>query len=399
MSATVKNQGGTAAGPFRFGFYFSTTSGITASSVYSGTACAYPNGLAAGVSMGCSGSVAIPSTLVAGSYYLVAWADDQSQVAESNDSNNTRPADSGMVALSGGTSPTFKIAVNTTTQTVTQGQATSFTLTVQSQNGFTTTVTPAALNLPTGYTSAAWNPLTVTPAANGSASSTLTINTSTATVAGTYTVTLRASAAGYTTQTLPVTVVVTQASASVNLSASTNCNGSNPEIYLSFVVSGGTEASFDLWRNGALYSGGNTGTTFANYGSATVAGQSYSYYVVVHLSSGATVTSNPVTATAPSNCGTALPTITSIVPNPVPLSGSSRTPVDIYGTGFASGGTLHFAWTVSGGGSSSRTDYVLVNSTHVQISIGTGSVASSGWTVQMINASGQASIAYPFSVQ
>jgi hypothetical protein len=107
---------------------------------------------------------------------------------------------------------------------------------------------------------------------------------------------------GGTGVTRTVTGTGTQA-ATVNLSASTTCHGSGPEIDLSFSLSGGTESTFDLYRNGALYSPSNIGTTFSNYGSKVVAGQTYSYYVVVHLTSGATVTSTPpVSVMAPTTC-------------------------------------------------------------------------------------------------
>jgi hypothetical protein len=89
--------------------------------------------------------------------------------------------------------------------------------------------------------------------------------------------------------------------APASLSYTTKCNGSSPEIDLSFTVSGGTETVFDIYRNGSLLYPSNTGTTFNNYGSL-VAGQTYSYYVIVHLTSGSTATSNTVNATAPTSC-------------------------------------------------------------------------------------------------
>jgi hypothetical protein len=106
--------------------------------------------------------------------------------------------------------PGFTVSTNTSSQTVTQGQSAGFTLTMQSVSGFHAVVTPAALKLPTGYLASGtgWNPLTVTPAANGSASSTLTVATSASTTPGTYIVTLQASATGYTTQTVTVTIIV-----------------------------------------------------------------------------------------------------------------------------------------------------------------------------------------------
>lgn len=131
----------------------------------------------------------------------------------------------------------FAISANTTSQTVTQGSNASFTLTVQSKNGFHAAVTPSALNLPTGYvvSGTAWNPPTVTPAANGTASSTLTVVTNSSTTPGTYNVTLQAAATGYTAQTLPVTIVVNQA-AGFAVSANTN----------SQTVTQGKNASFTL---------------------------------------------------------------------------------------------------------------------------------------------------------
>jgi hypothetical protein len=100
----------------------------------------------------------------------------------------------------------------------------------------------------------------------------------------------------------------------------------------------------------------------------------------------AQVTVNPIT-----------PTITSISPNPVPI-GPAET-ILISGTNFQTGGTLHFTWTVDGGGSDNRTDYTFIDSGDLLITINTGTVASTGWTVQMTNSSGPPSNVFPFSVQ
>jgi len=144
--------------------------------------------------------------------------------------------------------------------------------------------------------------------------------------------------------TANVTGTGTQTQTTVNLGATTTCHGSSPEIDLSFSVSGGTETTFDLYRNGTLLYPSNPGTTFSNYGSLT-AGQSYSYYVVVHLSGGGTATSNTVYATAPSNCAPL--TITSTGFNP---------PTATVGVGYAAqqamaatGGTLPYSWSIISG--------------------------------------------------
>ena len=99
ISLTVSNQGSVGAGAFRVGVYYSIDSVITTSDVFSGWFCSFPSGLAAGSSIGCDGSVAVPASLTPGLYYLGAIADDASTVVESNESNNARVADNGPINL------------------------------------------------------------------------------------------------------------------------------------------------------------------------------------------------------------------------------------------------------------------------------------------------------------
>ena len=101
-SMTVKNQGGTAAGQFRVGYYLSPSAGMTSSAVYTGTYCSVSNGLAASSTFNCSNSIGIPSSLSPGTWYLLALADDQGQVDESDKTNNLRASDGGAVTLTGG---------------------------------------------------------------------------------------------------------------------------------------------------------------------------------------------------------------------------------------------------------------------------------------------------------
>ena len=101
VSATVENQGNAAAGAFQLGFYFSPDDTITTGDTASTTTCGVP-GLGAGASDSstCSGlSVAVPPGLTPGTYFLGAIVDDLSAVGESNETNNTRAADSGTVTL------------------------------------------------------------------------------------------------------------------------------------------------------------------------------------------------------------------------------------------------------------------------------------------------------------
>lgn len=103
------------------------------------------------------------------------------------------------------------------------------------------------------------------------------------------------------------------ASTSVNLSATPTCDGSGPEVYLSTTLAGGVASTFDVWRNGTMLSP-TYGTSYPDFGGAMAAGQSYSYYVVMHLGSGANLTSNTVTVTAPTNCTVLATPSTATVP-------------------------------------------------------------------------------------
>src|SRR5208283_5866069 len=130
-----------------------------------------------------------------------------------------------------------------------------------------------------------------------------------------------------TSNTASVTATTCQ-TASVTLSGAAQCYSGSPGVHLSFTVSGGTENTFDLYRNGSLLYTSNTGTTFDNY--PLTAGSTYSYYVVVHLSDGTTATSNTASVT-PSTCQTAS----------VTLSGAAQC--------YSGSPGVHLSFTVSGG--------------------------------------------------
>lgn len=99
ISLTVSNPSPVGAGEFRVGVYYSVDAVFTASDVFSGWFCSFPSGLAAGSSIECDGSIAVPASLMPGLYYLGAIADDSSAVVESNESNNARAADAGPISL------------------------------------------------------------------------------------------------------------------------------------------------------------------------------------------------------------------------------------------------------------------------------------------------------------
>ena len=107
MQVIIRNQGSANAGPFRVGFYYSTNSNITASSIFSGTYCDITAGLTANNTFTCSGSVSIPASLPQGTYYFGAIVDDLNQVTESSESNNLRLADTGTIFVAAPCSAAF----------------------------------------------------------------------------------------------------------------------------------------------------------------------------------------------------------------------------------------------------------------------------------------------------
>lgn len=99
----------------------------------------------------------------------------------------------------------FSVGVSPSIRTITRGASTTYSLTVQSLNGFSSSVSLFAINLPPGFvpTGTSWSPATVTPPAGGTATSTLMIGTNSATAIGTFTITLRA-VSGALTREVPV---------------------------------------------------------------------------------------------------------------------------------------------------------------------------------------------------
>jgi hypothetical protein len=98
LSAEVRNQGKANAGAFRQGIYLSSDSSISSSDTLIAY-CLFQAGLPAGASSTCSGAVDLPSSLAAGTYFLGAIVDDQSAVAEANETNNSLQSGSVVVRI------------------------------------------------------------------------------------------------------------------------------------------------------------------------------------------------------------------------------------------------------------------------------------------------------------
>jgi hypothetical protein len=102
VSVTVENQGGAAVGAFDLAFYFSADAVLDSGDARSTTVCGV-SGLAAGGadSTNCANRiVAVPGSLSAGDYTFFVKVDDLDSVAESNEANNARDADSGTINFS-----------------------------------------------------------------------------------------------------------------------------------------------------------------------------------------------------------------------------------------------------------------------------------------------------------
>ncbi|RLG55505.1 MAG: hypothetical protein DRN95_07785, partial [Candidatus Hydrothermarchaeota archaeon] len=117
------------------------------------------------------------------------------------------------VTISGGGEPDFTISATPSSGTVVQGGSTTYTVSLTSQNGFSSSVSLSISGLPSGCTHN-FNPDSVTP----TGSSTLTVTTSTSTPTGTYTLTITGTGGGKTHSTQIELIV--------------NESGSDPQIIM-----------------------------------------------------------------------------------------------------------------------------------------------------------------------
>jgi surface antigen/pimeloyl-ACP methyl ester carboxylesterase len=217
--------------------------------------------------------------------------------------SNVRPPRYVHISAATQAAVSFLVSASPNSQTVTQGNSTTYTVTVQSQGGFNGGVALAVLNLPGNQvlSGTGFSPSTVTPAANGTANSTLTIVTNSSTPTGSFSMTVQGTNGG-TTRTASISITVNAAASApggFTLSAAAPiCDSGSPAVALNWTAASGA-TSYDLYRNGVQYSPGITGTTFYNSANLT-AGQSYTYFVRARNSTG-TTDSNTVSVSIPSN--------------------------------------------------------------------------------------------------
>jgi M6 family metalloprotease-like protein len=133
VTDTVMNEGSAMAGPSTTRFYLSlnTTRGsgdVLLAGTRSSGALLPQGGLQGSV------DVTIPASTAAGTYYLLACADDLSVVSESDETNNCR-ASAGTVQVSGGMADLVETAVSTPPSTASPGDTFQVTDTVMNEGG------------------------------------------------------------------------------------------------------------------------------------------------------------------------------------------------------------------------------------------------------------------------
>lgn len=197
----------------------------------------------------------------------------------------------------------FSVSVTPSSQTVTAGNGTTYTVTVGSINGFSGSVSLSASGLPAGAT-AAFNPTSV----NAPGSSTLTVTTSGSTPAGTSTLTITGTS-GSLVHSTTATLIVNTPQPPPAPTGLTPTAG-NAQVALSWTVSSGA-TSYNVKRS--TTSGGPYTTiasvTSTGYTDTNVVNGTNYYYVVSAVNSiGESGNSSEVSATPSAPSKPAAPT-------------------------------------------------------------------------------------------
>lgn len=203
----------------------------------------------------------------------------------------------GSLTLSTGGTPDFTIAATPSSQSVVQGNSTTYTVTVSPLNGFTANVGLGVSGLPAGAT-ASFNPATI----GGSGTSALTVTTAGTTPAGTYTLAINGTS-GSLSHSANVTLIVTAPPPQPpsNLVATA---ASSSAINLSWTASPTSGVTYDVFRSTSSgftpsssnqIASGVTSTSFADSGLAC--NTAYFYLVEAANSSGSSTPSNQASAT------------------------------------------------------------------------------------------------------
>jgi Domain of unknown function (DUF1929) len=157
------------------------------------------------------------------------------------------PSVAKFVQLGAQAQPDFSVSAIPSSQSVVQGNSTSYTINVAASNGFTGTVGLSVSGLPQGAT-ASFNPTSITT----SGSSTLTVSTSSTTPAGSYPLTITATS-GALVHTATVTLVVNAVGTftiSVAPTSQTVSRGSSTQYAVTITAQGGFSGTVNLSVSG-----------------------------------------------------------------------------------------------------------------------------------------------------
>jgi len=121
-----------------------------------------------------------------------------------------------------GATPDFSVSASPVSRTINQGQSTTYTITVTSQNGFSGSVNLAALNLPGNVVIAgtSFSPQTVNVPASGSVTSTFNYVSNSTVPVGSFTVTMQGQGEGLSRSTTVTLIVNPGATPDFTVSAS-----------------------------------------------------------------------------------------------------------------------------------------------------------------------------------
>ena len=220
----------------------------------------------------------------------------------------------------GSTTPDFSLSVSPSSQTVTQGNPTSYTVTSTALNGFTGSVTLSASGLPTGA-KATFSP---NPVTGGSGSSTMSVTTSSTTPTGTYTLTITGTS-GSLTHTASVMLVVNAAATpdftiSATPSSQIVTQGNGNSYTATVTPSGGFTGNVTLSASG-LPSGTN-----ATFSPNPITGGSGNSTMTVTTSSSTPTGTYTLTITGTSGSLTHMASVTLVVTAGTPGFSISATP-------------------------------------------------------------------------
>jgi Peptidase_C39 like family len=309
--------------------------------------------------------------------------------------------------------PNFAVSASPSSRTITQGQTTTYTVTVNSVNGFSGSVSLFALNLPGNVvlSGTGFSPQTVNVPSGGSASSTFTYVSNTTVPTGTFTVTMQGQGGGLTRSTTVSLTVNSAADFTVSASPSSRTIAQGQTTTYTITINSvngfsGSVSLFGLNLPGNVVlpgtgfspqtvnvpSGGSASSTFTYVSNTSVPNGTFT--VTMQGQNGGLARNTTVTLTVNSNAPS--PVITSILPSVADVSSSDQN-VTVIGTNFQP--NMSVGVTFPNGGTStlsgSQVQNVTGSSFLMRITFGT----TGTWAITVRNPDGKISNTLSFTVR